>query len=339
MKKITIIDPTLRDGNHAVSQSISLVQIEAYVRAVDKAGVPFIEVGHGLGLGASSLQSGICTVSDRDIVRTAKSAVTNSKIQCFVLPGTATINKDIQPAIEMGADAFRIGVHCTEGNLAKKHVDYLKEKGITVFVSLMMMHLASKEVLYQQCREIQRYGADGIVLMDSAGSSFPAEIEEKIGYLISRLDIPIGYHGHDNLGLSVANSIAAVEVGATIIDGTAAGFGAGAGNTQLELIVAILHRLGYETGVDLYALFDAAAIVKEHLLKELPNRSPFNIVSGVSGVCGAFTKHIQRISDEYQVDARDVCLELGRRKAVAGQEDLIVEVASHLSKGRTSVRE
>jgi 4-hydroxy 2-oxovalerate aldolase len=171
--------------------------------------------------------------------------------------------------------------------------------------------------------------------MDSAGAYLPGDVTEKIGNLVKRLSIPVGFHAHNNLGMAIANSVAAAEVGATILDGTARGFGAGAGNAQLEVLVAVLERLGYSTGIDLYKMLDASEIAENELLKEIPRIKTISIVSGLAGVFSGFAKHVERIAKEYDVDPRDVFFELGRRKVVAGQEDMIIEVAVKLaSEGR-----
>jgi 4-hydroxy 2-oxovalerate aldolase len=181
---------------------------------------------------------------------------------------------------------------------------------------------------------MESYGADGVIIMDSAGAYIPSDVTEKISAIVNRINIPVGFHAHNNLGLSIANSIAAIESGALILDGTIKGFGAGAGNAQLEVLVAVLHKMGYTTGIDLYGVLDAADIADRELVKVAPTIKSISIVSGLSGVFSAFSVHVDRVSKEFGVNPRDVFFELGKRKIVAGQEDMIVEVAIELSKGK-----
>lgn len=331
-KKILISDPTLRDGSHAISHQLTLEQVRTYAKAANAAGIPILEVGHGNGLGASSLQVGESLVDDLELLKAAREQLKESKLGIFVLPGFATIENDLKPALKIGVDVVRVATHCTEVDIAERHITFLRERGKEVYGNLMMTHMASKETLIEECLKLESYGAEGVILMDSAGSYFPGEVEDKIGALVNILKIPVGFHAHNNLGLAIANSLAAIQAGASILDGTARGFGAGAGNAQLEVLVAVLEKLGYSTGIDLYKMLDAADIAEKELLKSIPSPRSISIVSGLAGVFSGFAKHVERIAKEYNVDARDIFFELGRRKAVAGQEDLIIEVADYLAK-------
>jgi 4-hydroxy 2-oxovalerate aldolase len=193
-----------------------------------------------------------------------------------------------------------------------------------------MTHMASLEDLIKNCLQLESYGAQGVILMDSAGAYLPHDVIKRVSAVVSELKIPLGFHTHNNLGMAIANSVAAVESGAVILDGTARGFGAGAGNAQLEVLVAVLHKLGYETGIDLYKCLDASELAEEQLMKTIPSIKSTSIVSGLAGVFSGFIKHVERISLQYNVDQRDLFFELGKRKVVAGQEDLIIEVAMGL---------
>jgi 4-hydroxy 2-oxovalerate aldolase len=335
MSKILISDPTLRDGNHAIYHKMNAHQIEVYASAADAAGIPIVEVGHGNGLGASSLQVGESLLDDDMMLRIARENLPNSKLGIHVMPGFATINKDLKMALDSGVDVFRVAAHCTEADITQRHISYIRDRGKEAYGVLMMSHMASKEVLVEEAQKMESYGAEGVIIMDSAGAYLPGDVTEKIGNLVKRLSIPVGFHAHNNLGMAIANSVAAAEVGATILDGTARGFGAGAGNAQLEVLVAVLERLGYSTGIDLYKMLDASEIAENELLKEIPRIKTISIVSGLAGVFSGFAKHVERIAKEYDVDPRDVFFELGRRKVVAGQEDMIIEVAVKLaSEGR-----
>lgn len=332
MKKILISDPTLRDGNHAVKHQLTLEQVAAYAAAANAAGVPIVEVGHGNGLGASSLQVGLSLLEDHAMLKAARENLSTSKLGIFMIPGFATINKDLRPALDLGADVVRIGAHCTEADTTQRYLGFARERGKEVYGVLMMTHMVPGDILLQECRKMESYGAEGVILMDSAGASLPSEVTEKVKILVDHLAIAVGYHAHNNLGLAVANSIAAAQAGAVILDGTACGFGAGAGNTPLEVLVAVLEKSGYSTGIDLYKMLDAADLARAKLIETAPAISSASLVSGLAGVFSGFAKHVERVASEYNVDFRDIFFELGRRKAVAGQEDMIVEIADKLSK-------
>jgi 4-hydroxy 2-oxovalerate aldolase len=334
MPKILISDPTLRDGSHAISHQLNSHQIAAYAAAAEAAGVPIVEVGHGNGLGASSLQLGESLISDMEMLKAAREKLVNSKLGIFVIPGFATINKDLSKAIELGVDVVRVVAHCTEADITERHISYARQRGKEVYGVLMMSHMVPKEILIEECLKMELYGAEGVILMDSAGAYLPKEVSEKISALVNNLTIPVGFHAHNNLGMAIANSIAAAEAGATILDGTARGFGAGAGNAQLEVLVAILEKMGYSTGIDLYKILDLSDIAEKDLIDVLPSIKSTNIVSGLAGVFSGFLKPVHRIAQKYGVDPRDVFFELGRRKVVAGQEDIIIEVAMELSQSQ-----
>ncbi|MCX5778230.1 MAG: 4-hydroxy-2-oxovalerate aldolase [Elusimicrobia bacterium] len=334
MKNILITDPTLRDGSHAVGHQISAAQIAAYCKAADAAGIPIVEVGHGNGMGASSLQVGLSLLEDGEMLKIARENLTTSKLEIFVLPGFATINKDLKPALEAGVDAVRVAAHCTEADITERHISFVREKGKLAYGCLMMTHMVSKETLLEEARKMESYGAQGVILMDSAGAYLPQDVKEKVGILAEHLNVPVGFHAHNNLSMAVANSVAAVEAGASILDGTAKGFGAGAGNTPIEILVAVLEKMGYSTGIDLYKVLDASDVAEKELMKVLPSIKPISVISGLAGVFAGFSKHVERVATEYKLDPRDIFFELGKRKVVAGQEDLIVEVAIQLSQKR-----
>jgi 4-hydroxy 2-oxovalerate aldolase len=331
MRKVIISDPTLRDGNHAVRHQLNRDQIRAYATAAEMARIPIVEVGHGNGLGASSMQVGESLLSDREMLESAREVLKVSKLGVHVIPGFAMIDQDLKPAVEIGVDVFRMGSHCTEADTTQRHIDYVRKQGREAVGVLMMSHMAPREVLLDEAHKMVSYGAEAIVLMDSAGAYLPTDVTEKVGHLVQNLPaIPVGFHAHNNLGMAIANSVAAVDAGATIIDGCARGFGAGAGNSQLEVLVAVFERLGIQTGIDLYKVLDCGDLAEANLVEALPTISSVSVVSGIAGVFSGFAKHVYRVAKEYQVDPRDIFFELGRRKVVAGQEDLIIEVALNL---------
>jgi len=335
-KKVLISDPTLRDGNHAVRHQLNRESFISYCKAAEAAGVPIVEVGHGNGLGASSMLVGECKLSDEEILSISRANLQNSKLAIHVIPGFCTIKTDLSRAVDLGVDIFRVGAHCTEADITDRHIAYARDAGKEAYGVLMMSHMASPEILLEEAKKMESYGAEAIVIMDSAGAYFPDDVTQRISHLVDGLSIPVGFHGHNNLGMAVFNSVAAVRAGASIIDGSIRGFGAGAGNTQLEVLVAVFERLGFETGIDLYKILDAADLAEKEFNPIAPFSSPVSIVSGLAGVFSGFSKQVVLTANEYNVDPRDIFFELGRRKAVAGQESLIIEVAQMLIKPSTS---
>ncbi|MEI6645145.1 MAG: 4-hydroxy-2-oxovalerate aldolase [bacterium] len=330
-QNITISDPTLRDGNHAVAHQLSEEQIATYCKAADKAGIAIVEVGHGNGLGASSLQLGESKTPDHLAIAVARKNLRNSKLGVHVIPGFATVERDLKPALELGVDVVRIASHCSEADICERHISFARNWGVEVWGCLMMSHMISPTELLEQARKMESYGAEGVVIMDSSGHYLPDDVRQRVVILKNSLSIAVGFHAHNNLGLAIGNSIAAADAGATLLDGCARGFGAGAGNAQLEVLVAVLERLGYHTGVDLYKILDAADLAEQLLIKEIPSIKSVSVVSGLSGVFSGFMKPVMRIAKEFNVDPRDVFFELGRRKIVGGQEDIILEVAKELT--------
>jgi 4-hydroxy 2-oxovalerate aldolase len=335
-KKVYIHDVTLRDGSHAISHKLDKEQIKAYCHAAETAGIQSVEVGHGNGLGASSLQVGFSRLEDFEMLTVARENLSKTKLAIHVMPGFATINKDLKSAFDIGVDLVREACHCTEADITERHIAFARENGKEVIGALMMTHMASKEILLEEALKMQSYGAEGVVLYDSAGAYLPHDVQEKISFLVANLNIPIGFHAHNNLGMAIANSITAVESGAKIVDGAIRGFGAGAGNAQLEVLVSVLHKMEYETGISLFKILDAAEMAQEKILEVIPTIKNLSIISGLSGVFSGFANHVLRLAKEYELDPRDIFIELGRRKVVAGQEDLIVEVAIDMKKRLTT---
>ncbi|KNC66758.1 4-hydroxy-2-oxovalerate aldolase [Pseudoalteromonas ardens] len=328
---IMIYDPTLRDGNHAISHSLSLQDIASYCRKVDQCGISVIEVGHGNGLGASSLQLGLASHSDRALLECARDNISNAQLGVHMIPGFAKIN-DIKVAVDSGVDVIRIAAHCTEADLTKSYIEYARKHDKTTQGVLMMTHMADAATLLVEAQKLQAYGSNSIVLMDSAGNYVERDVREKVGLLVENLDIPVGFHAHNNLSLAVANSLAAVEVGATMVDGTLCGFGAGAGNTQLEVLCAVLQRHGYDTGVDLFRLCSAIDELQDLRVTNAPTIKTSNLISGVYGVCSGFEKHVARAAAEFNVSPSSIYEELSKQHVLAGQEDMIIASASRLAK-------
>jgi 4-hydroxy 2-oxovalerate aldolase len=332
MNKIIISDPTLRDGNHAVKHQLTRENFITYCTAAENANVPIVEAGHGNGLGASSILVGECLLTDFEILEIARDALKKAKLSVHAIPGFCTIKNHFARSIEIGVDIFRVASHCTEADVTQRHIEYVRKQNREAYGVLMMSHMAHPEQLVSEAKKMESYGAEALVIMDSAGAFLPEDVTDRITRLVNGLSIPVGFHGHNNLGMAVANSIAAVQAGAKILDGTIRGFGGGAGNTQLEVLVAVLHKMGYETGIDLYKILDAASVAEKQFNPIPPYVSPTSVISGIAGVVSVFSKQVAAAAEEYKVDPRDIFIELGRRKSVAGQENLIIEVAQELAR-------
>lgn len=332
MAKLMLFDSTLRDGNHAVRHQIGKEQIEDYCLAMDGTGVHTIIVGHGNGLGASSLQVGFSKLSEHEMLETARKNLEKTRLGAYMIPGFGTIRDNLEPAIRDGVEVFTIGCHCTEADTTKQHIEFLRKKEKEVYGVLMMYHMASAEKLLEEARKMQSYGAMGVILMDSAGASTPDMVQRTVSTLYDSLRIHVGFHPHNNMGMAVANAYTAYMEGADIIDGTLRGFGAGAGNCQLEDVVALFEKCRIKTGIDFYRMLDASETVMPELMGRDMGQDPLSIVSGQAGVFSAFKLPVQKAAEEFRVDARDIFYELGKRKVVAGQEDMIVEVAEGLSR-------
>jgi 4-hydroxy 2-oxovalerate aldolase len=332
MSNIIITDSSLRDGNHAVKHIISLDQIKRYCQFADNASIPIVEVGHGNGAGASSLLIGLSPHTDREILTTARENLKTSKLGIHVIPGIATVKKDIEPAIEIGVDVFRVATHCTEGTLSKSHIEYLKSKDKTVFGVLMMSALADTKTLVENAKTMEEYGAESIIIMDSTGTYLPADVQERITALKNELKCDVGFHAHDNLGLATANSLVAANCGAKYIDACIRGFGAGAGNAHLEMLIPVFEKSGYELGIDFQKVIIEADKVMNYLVPSTTVSTPVNVLTGLNRLFSGFEKPIIKASKLYGIEYSSLIFELGNRKLVAGQEDLILEVAQKLKK-------
>lgn len=331
MKDLLFFDATLRDGSHAINHKFSQNQIATYCRQIDKAGMNTVIVGHGNGLGASSLQVGISKISDREFIQTARKNLQKTKLGAYLIPGFGTIQEDLEPAIYDGVDVFKIGCQCTEADVTRQHIEFAKSKGKEVYGVLMMFHMINTQRLLEEAQKMQSYGADGIIIMDSAGAATPELIKKTINSLCNGLRIPVGVHAHNNMGLAVSNTYIAIKEGATIIDGTIRGFGAGAGNCALEILVALLKKEGYLLkGIDWYRMLDVSQNIVSTFKQVDDGIDTISVVSGFSGVFSAFKTHVLNAAETFGVDARDIFVELGERKVMAGQEDIIVDVAEEL---------
>ncbi|WP_017437563.1 4-hydroxy-2-oxovalerate aldolase [Saccharococcus caldoxylosilyticus] len=329
-QRIIITEVALRDGSHAIAHQYTVEQVAAIAKALDEANVPYIEVSHGDGLGGSSLQYGLSRTDEFELIETAVSICRQAKIAVLLLPGIGTV-KELKQAAQLGAKMARIATHVTEADISAQHIAAAKQLGMETVGFLMMAHMASVDTLVSQAKLMESYGADVVYVVDSAGALLPHEVKERIRALRESVGIEVGFHAHNNLSLAMANTLAAIEEGATRIDGSVRCLGAGAGNTQTEVLVAVLDRLGIQTGIDLYKMMDLAEQLVAPLLPRAQEITRDSLTLGYAGVYSSFLLHARRAAQAFGLDARDILIELGRRKVVGGQEDMIVDVAAEMA--------
>lgn len=330
MARITLVDTTLRDGSHAVRHSFTEQQVVDIAKGLDRCGVDMIELSHGDGLGGSSYTYGFSAVDEFVLLKAAARQIQHAKLTVLLLPGIGTI-EDLKKAKDCGASAVRVATHVTEADVSAQHIAAAKELGMMAVGFLMMTHMGSPELIAQEAAKMESYGADYINIADSAGYLLPGGVEERIEAVRAAVSIPVGFHAHNNLGLAVCNSLAAIEAGATYIDGTLRGLGAGAGNTQLEVLTAILKREGYETQADFYGMMDVAQRFVDPAMLRPQVIDNGSLMLGYAGVYSSFLLHVYEAAEKYKLDPRDILVELGQRKMVGGQEDMIIDVAYQLT--------
>jgi 4-hydroxy 2-oxovalerate aldolase len=329
-----LTDSTLRDGSHAVAHRFSPEQVRAVVAALDEAGVPVLEVTHGDGLGGSSFNYGFSATDEMDLVRVAAQTAKRAKIAVLMLPGIG-VKEDLRRAADAGARVARIATHCTEADISEQHMKLSRELGMEVVGFLMMAHMTEPEQLLEQALLMESYGADCVYVVDSAGAMTIDDARRRVATLKAGLSsAQVGLHAHNNLSLAVGNSMAALEEGVDQLDGCATGLGAGAGNCPTELLIAVCAKSGIETGIDPLKMMDAAEEVVRPIRPEMGVIDRDGLLLGYSGVYGSFLLHAKRAATRYGVDAKDILIELGRRKMVGGQEDMIIDVALELARAR-----
>jgi 4-hydroxy-2-oxovalerate/4-hydroxy-2-oxohexanoate aldolase len=334
-RRVMLHDMCLRDGMHAKREQISIEQMVKVATALDAAGVPMIQVTHGAGLGGNSLQHGFAPHSNEEYLKAVVPRMHQAKVSVLLIPGMGTM-RDLRSARDCGAQSVHVATHATEADLARQHIDYARKLGMDTTGFLMMAHLNSPEGLAAQGLLMESYGAQTIFVTDSAGYMLPDDVRARVAALraVLRPETEIGFHGHHNLGMGIANSIAAVEAGASRIDGSVAGLGAGAGNTPLEAFAAVCDRLGIVTGVDLFKLMDVAEEVIVPMMDHMVRVDRESLTLGFAGVYSTFLLPAKRAAARFGVPARDVLVELGRLKMIGGQEDMVEDTALTMARQR-----
>lgn len=329
VRNIQVVDTTLRDGSHAVRHRFTEEQVTAIAGRLDRCNVPLIELSHGDGLGGSSYTYGFSETNEFKLLEAANKVIHNGKLTVLLLPGIGTI-EDLKHAHACGAKAVRVATHVTEADVSAQHIAAAKQLGMMAVGFLMMVHMASPQRIAEEAKKMESYGADYINLADSAGYLMPEGVKERMEAVKAAVKIPVGFHAHNNLGLAVANSLSAAEAGASYIDATLCGLGAGAGNTQIEVLAGVLNRNQYYTNIDFYGLMDLADEVVRPMMQRPQIIDSGALMLGYTGVYSSFLLHVYNAASKYNLDPRKIMEELGRRKMIGGQEDMIIDVAYQL---------
>jgi 4-hydroxy-2-oxovalerate/4-hydroxy-2-oxohexanoate aldolase len=338
-KKITVHDMCLRDGMHPKQHQITVDQMVTVSKAMDDAGVPLIEVTHGDGLGGTSVNYGFPAASDEEYLSAVCKEMKNAKISALLLPGIGTVDH-LKMAVDCGISTIRVATHCTEADVSEQHITMATSiKGLDTVGFLMMAHMIEPEELVVQLKLMEDYGANCVYITDSAGYMLPDDVTSRIALARAELkpETELGFHGHHNLAMGVANSVAAVAAGANRIDGSMAGLGAGAGNTPLEVFIAVCDRMGIETGVDTFKAMDIAEDLIVPMMDHMVRVDRDALTLGYAGVYSSFLLFAKRSAQKYNLSSRDILVELGRRRTVGGQEDMIEDLALDMARERGTI--
>jgi 4-hydroxy-2-oxovalerate/4-hydroxy-2-oxohexanoate aldolase len=338
-KKITVHDMTLRDGMHPKRHLITLEQMKNIAIGLDAAGVPLIEVTHGDGLGGSSVNYGFPAHSDEEYLGAVIPLMKKAKVSALLIPGIGTVDH-LKMAKDLGVHTIRVATHCTEADVSEQHIVAARKADMDTVGFLMMAHMADPALLARQAKLMESYGANCIYVTDSAGYMLPDDVRSRVGAVRQAIkpETELGFHGHHNLAMGVANSLAAIEVGANRIDAAAAGLGAGAGNTPMEVFVAVCDRMGIQTGVDVFRIQDVAEDLVVPIMDHIIRIDRDSLTLGYAGVYSSFLLFAKRASEKYGIPAREILVELGRRGMVGGQEDMIEDTALTLVRERNQLR-
>ena len=332
---VRVTDTSLRDGSHAKRHQFTEQNVRDIVRALDDAGMPVIEVTHGDGLGGSSYNYGHSLVDERVLMKAAVDEARRAKIAALMLPGLGT-KDDITASHDLGVSIVRVATHCTEADISEQHFALAREIGLETVGFLMMAHTVSPEVLAGQARIMADAGCQCVYVVDSAGAMILEDASDRVAAVVAELgdDAQVGFHGHENLSLSLGNTILAIRAGAVQVDGSTRRFGAGSGNTSCEALAAVAERLGITTGLDVLKMIDAAEDVVRPVMEDECVLDRMSLIMGYAGVYSSFLKHAYRAAERYQVAGADILMECGRRKLVGGQEDQIIQIAAELAAGQ-----
>ena len=338
-RRITVHDMTLRDGMHPKRHRITLDQMRHIAAGLDEAGVPLIEVTHGDGLGGASVNYGFPAHTDEEYLRAVVPLMKRAKVSALLLPGIGTV-EHLKMARDLGVHTIRVATHCTEADVAEQHLGLARKLGLDTVGFLMMAHMASPETIVQQAKLMEAAGANCVYVTDSAGHMLPEDVTARLAAVRASLrpETELGFHAHHNLAMGGANSLAAVGAGAVRIDAAAAGLGAGAGNTPMEVLVAVCALKGIETGVDVFKIMDVAEERVVPIMDHPVRLDRDALTLGYAGVYSSFLLFAKRAEQKYGIPARELLVELGRRKMVGGQEDMIEDTALTLARQRGSLR-
>jgi 4-hydroxy-2-oxovalerate/4-hydroxy-2-oxohexanoate aldolase len=334
-RRITVHDMTLRDGMHPKRHQITLDEMRHIAAGLDEAGVPLIEVTHGDGLGGASVNYGFPAHTDEEYLRAVVPLMKRAKVSALLLPGIGTV-EHLRMAKDLGVSTLRVATHCTEADVAEQHLGAARKLGLDTVGFLMMAHMASPETILAQAKLMEAAGASCVYVTDSAGHMLPGDVTARVGLVRAHLrpETELGFHAHHNLAMGVANSLAAIEGGGVRIAPPAAGLGAGAGNTPMEVLVAVCALKGVETGVDVFKIMDVAEDRVVPIMDQPIRIDRDALTLGYAGVYSSFLLFAKRAERKYGIPARELLVELGRRKMVGGQEDMIEDTALTLARAR-----